>query len=269
MRRWITAAQGAHPATQGARCWPRSGRWCRRRYGRSWSRSTGPTARGRRRSPTPSSARRPTARWSARRSTTSTTRGRSGTPRAGPARRCGSGASTTRRYAASCSTRGAAGPGAAYRRRWHDLATDAYVDETPDTVPEHGVLVVDGVFAQRPELDGIWDLVVYVDAPAGRADDPDGGSRRRPRRRRAPRPAALPRRAADLPRSLSSSGAGGRRHRQRGSRTSSPRYRSLHATMCGCPPPGPWMTPSVACATATAMRSVSCTAPSSPPCSGT
>jgi uridine kinase len=57
------------------------------------------------------------------------------------------------------------GPGSPYRRRWHDLATDAYVHETPSAVPEQGVLVVDGVFAQRPELDGVWDFVVYVDAP--------------------------------------------------------------------------------------------------------
>jgi uridine kinase len=57
------------------------------------------------------------------------------------------------------------GPGAAYRRRWHDLVTDAYVDEEPALVPAEGVLLVDGVFAQRLELAGLWDLVVYVDAP--------------------------------------------------------------------------------------------------------
>ena len=57
------------------------------------------------------------------------------------------------------------GPGAAYRRRWHDVETDAHLDETPATVPDQGVLVVDGVFAQRPELAQLWDLVVYVDAP--------------------------------------------------------------------------------------------------------
>ncbi len=56
------------------------------------------------------------------------------------------------------------GAGASYRRRWHDLATDAHVADTPGAVPEQGVLVVDGVFAQRPELAGSWDLVVYVDA---------------------------------------------------------------------------------------------------------
>jgi len=57
------------------------------------------------------------------------------------------------------------GVGTAYRRRWHDLATDAYLDETPSRVPELGVLVVDGVFAQRPEVRDAWDFVVYVDAP--------------------------------------------------------------------------------------------------------
>jgi uridine kinase len=57
------------------------------------------------------------------------------------------------------------GPGTAYRRRWHDLVTDVHVDETPALVPAGAVLLVDGVFAQRPELAGLWDLVVYVDAP--------------------------------------------------------------------------------------------------------
>lgn len=57
------------------------------------------------------------------------------------------------------------GPGAAYRRRWHDLATDQHVDDEPETVPEDGVLVVDGVFAQRPELAGAWDLAVWLEVP--------------------------------------------------------------------------------------------------------
>jgi uridine kinase len=57
------------------------------------------------------------------------------------------------------------GAGTTYRRRWHDLATDARVVEPPETVPDRGVLVVDGVFVQRPELVDAWDLVVYVDAP--------------------------------------------------------------------------------------------------------
>lgn len=56
------------------------------------------------------------------------------------------------------------GPGTPYRRRWHDLASDARVDDAPDVVPQDGVLVVEGVFAQRPELVDAWDLVVYVHA---------------------------------------------------------------------------------------------------------
>ena len=58
-----------------------------------------------------------------------------------------------------------AGPGSSYRRRWHDVASDAYVDEVPGSVPDRGVLVVDGVFAQRPELVDAWDLVVWLEAP--------------------------------------------------------------------------------------------------------
>jgi uridine kinase len=56
-----------------------------------------------------------------------------------------------------------AGAGSSYRSRHHDLATDAYIDILPEAVPEHGVLVVDGVFAQREELRGCWDLVVWLE----------------------------------------------------------------------------------------------------------
>jgi uridine kinase len=56
------------------------------------------------------------------------------------------------------------GAGSPYRRRWHDLATDTLVDEPQERVPADGVLVVDGVFAQRPELTEAWDLVIYVHA---------------------------------------------------------------------------------------------------------
>ncbi|MFZ2504450.1 MAG: uridine kinase [Nocardioides sp.] len=55
-----------------------------------------------------------------------------------------------------------AGAGAAYRRRWHDVATDEYFGADCDPVPEAGVLLVDGLFAQRGELANAWDLVVYV-----------------------------------------------------------------------------------------------------------
>ncbi len=82
------------------------------------------------------------------------------------------------------------GPGSSYRRRRHDLATDARVDDPPEVVPVDGVLVVDGVFAQRPELVDAWDLVVYVHADDavrvarmaardGVPDDPDHPDQRR------------------------------------------------------------------------------------------
>jgi uridine kinase len=58
------------------------------------------------------------------------------------------------------------GSGSAYRRRWHDLESDAYVDDAPRSVPERGVLLVDGVFVQRPELADVWDLVVWLEVPA-------------------------------------------------------------------------------------------------------
>ena len=58
------------------------------------------------------------------------------------------------------------GAGSAYRRRWHDLETDRLVDAAYERVPPDGVLVVDGVFAQRPELADAWDLVVWVHADA-------------------------------------------------------------------------------------------------------
>jgi len=82
------------------------------------------------------------------------------------------------------------GAGASYRRRWHDLATDRLVDDPALRVPDVGVLVVDGVFAQRPELVDAWDLVIWVHADdqvrvarmAGRdgvSADPDHPDQRR------------------------------------------------------------------------------------------
>jgi uridine kinase len=49
------------------------------------------------------------------------------------------------------------------RTRVHDLATDAPVEDEATTVPPDAVVLVDGTFLQRPELDGGWDQVVYVD----------------------------------------------------------------------------------------------------------
>jgi uridine kinase len=59
-----------------------------------------------------------------------------------------------------------AGAGTPFRPRWHDHSTDTYPDVPRAVVPPGGVLVVEGVFAQRCELADAWDLVVYVDAPA-------------------------------------------------------------------------------------------------------
>lgn len=82
------------------------------------------------------------------------------------------------------------GAGSTFRRRWHDLATDSRVAGPTYPVPADGILVVDGVFAQRPELADAWDLVVYVwadDAERvarmarrdGGPDDPDHPDQRR------------------------------------------------------------------------------------------
>jgi uridine kinase len=84
------------------------------------------------------------------------------------------------------------GVGTPYRRRWHDLTTDARVEpeEPPEVVPSGGVLIVDGVFAQRTELADAWHLVVYVDSVAevrmarmatrdGVSPDPDHPDQRR------------------------------------------------------------------------------------------
>ena len=58
-----------------------------------------------------------------------------------------------------------AGPGATYVSTWHDVRRDEYARAPRESVPAHGVLVVDGVFAQRPEISQAWDLVVFLDAP--------------------------------------------------------------------------------------------------------
>lgn len=58
-----------------------------------------------------------------------------------------------------------AGPPATYRPAVHDVAYDVHLDLPPRTPPEDGVLVVDGLFCQRPELAGCWDAVVFLDVP--------------------------------------------------------------------------------------------------------
>ena len=55
---------------------------------------------------------------------------------------------------------------------------------TRTTMPMDGVLLVDGVFACRPELDVCWDLRIWVDI----APELSVQSRREPRRGRGRRP---------------------------------------------------------------------------------
>ncbi len=52
-----------------------------------------------------------------------------------------------------------------YRVAIHDVATDATLDEPVRTAPPDAVLVVDGIFLQRPELAGCFELVVFLEAP--------------------------------------------------------------------------------------------------------
>ena len=59
------------------------------------------------------------------------------------------------------------GPGGSrrYRPRGHDLATDAVLDVPFLTAPAGAVLVVDGLFLHREELEGLWDFTVFLDVP--------------------------------------------------------------------------------------------------------
>lgn len=46
-----------------------------------------------------------------------------------------------------------------------DVDRDTAVDVPQVEVPPDGVVLVDGVFLQRPEIADVWDAVVWVDAP--------------------------------------------------------------------------------------------------------
>jgi uridine kinase len=52
-----------------------------------------------------------------------------------------------------------------YRRASHDLARDEPLDVPWETAPPGSVVIVDGLFLQRAELAGWFDLVVYLDVP--------------------------------------------------------------------------------------------------------
>lgn len=52
-----------------------------------------------------------------------------------------------------------------YRVAAYDHRTDSAVEMVEETAPENAVLLVDGIFLQRPELDGLWDLTIFLDVP--------------------------------------------------------------------------------------------------------
>ncbi|MGN9910380.1 uridylate kinase [Phytohabitans sp. LJ34] len=57
------------------------------------------------------------------------------------------------------------GPGGSrrYRTAVMDLPALNAVDAPVEVAPDDAVLVADGAFLQRPELDALWDLRIYVD----------------------------------------------------------------------------------------------------------
>lgn len=56
-----------------------------------------------------------------------------------------------------------AGPGNTVATAIFDEPTDSPVDDVHHTVAADDVLVFDGIFLQRPELQGFWDLTVFLD----------------------------------------------------------------------------------------------------------
>ncbi len=52
-----------------------------------------------------------------------------------------------------------------YRPRAFDLHRDGRESSDPRSAAHDAVVLVDGVFLQRPELQGCWDLTVWVDIP--------------------------------------------------------------------------------------------------------
>ena len=63
------------------------------------------------------------------------------------------------------------GPGGSrrYRTATFDLAADVPLETAQRLAPDDAVLLVDGVFLQRPELDEHWDLRVFVHVELGEA----------------------------------------------------------------------------------------------------
>jgi uridine kinase len=58
---------------------------------------------------------------------------------------------------------------ARYRTQSFDLLADEPIDDDWATAPPNGVLLVDGVFLLRPELNDLWDFRVLVEVDADEA----------------------------------------------------------------------------------------------------
>jgi uridine kinase len=53
-----------------------------------------------------------------------------------------------------------------YRTRWHDGWNEGEIDEVERIAPDNAILILDGVFLMRPDLNGFWDIRIYVDIDA-------------------------------------------------------------------------------------------------------
>ncbi len=56
-----------------------------------------------------------------------------------------------------------AGTGSSYRTAVFDEPTDAPIESQPLIVASTDVLIIDGIFLQRPELADYWDLTLFLD----------------------------------------------------------------------------------------------------------
>jgi uridine kinase len=56
-----------------------------------------------------------------------------------------------------------------YRARVFDVHLEVPVRDPPARAPEDGVLLLDGIFLLRPELDDLWDFRVWVEVDADEA----------------------------------------------------------------------------------------------------
>lgn len=54
-----------------------------------------------------------------------------------------------------------------YKRAIFDSYHDTVIGEPPQLAPPNAVLLVDGVFLFRPELNDLWDIRIFVDIDAG------------------------------------------------------------------------------------------------------